>query len=149
MSQIEWKKVTVLSSAVTILIFSLSYGHAFFFNHELIITVDKIDAPTVCHDGRSILHPSRYRTSIPEQGHWGFCGGIRAENGRYMLPTSSEFLSPHAPRRELLEVLEEGCEFRVKIVGSGPPFQASEGLTNRNTHIISKILEELPCPEIN
>lgn len=147
MSRIELKKIALLSSAATILVFSISYGYAFFFSHELVITVQKIDAPTVCHDGVSVLHPRKYRSSVPEHSYGDFCGGILAENGRYFLPTSSEFLSPHMSRASLLETLKEGCDFHVKIVGFGPPFEASEGLTNRNSHTLSRIIEVLPCSE--
>jgi hypothetical protein len=138
------KKHYIILAALLTIVFGITYGRAAIFTHELVITVVKIDAPEVCHDGTSLLH-RRFRSSTPEHNYLGYCGFIRAANGFYKLPTSSEFLSPHDLRSNLLAQLTVGCEYRVKIVGAGPPFRASEGLTNRNNHVISHILETFPC----
>lgn len=137
------KKHYIILLALLIIVFGITYGRAAIFTHELVIKVVKIDAPEVCHDGTSVLH-RRYRSSIPERNYLGYCGFIQAANGFYKLPSSSEFLSPHDLRSNLLAQLTVGCEYRVKIVGGGAPFRGG-GFTNRNSHVISHILETFPC----
>lgn len=63
------KKHYIILAALLTIVFGVTYGRAAMFTHELVITVEKIDAPEVCHDGTSVLH-RRYRSSTLSRTTW-------------------------------------------------------------------------------
>lgn len=139
-------KIRLIIVAAVVFLLGLFYLHRFiFFSHELVLTVEKNDAPTGCNTHRRKWMGGRTRSSVPETQFAGFCGVIMTDKGHYKLRDEKYHFTLHEDRARLDEALVEGCTFRVFIVGYGPKFAEGDIPRYPISQMISRILEHHGC----
>lgn len=97
---------------------------------EVVVTL--VDTPRSCRDSRILLLARPYRSSVPTQTVWGWCGRVLTDHGSVELPESGLFTSGWGRREALVDMLRNGCRYRVTVSGFGFDLEPDAIPSNRN-----------------
>lgn len=88
---------------------------------EVVVTL--ADTPRSCRASRILLLARPYRSSVPTQTGWAWCGLVLTDHGAITLPESGLFTSGSGRREALVDTLRNGCRYRVTVSGFGPDLE--------------------------